>query len=504
MDMEYYKEMLTAVRREFSRYRALCALLFAIVLIGVVTAGMFWPKAYESNALVYIDSANVIEPLLEDRTNVRNVDRAAQAQKLIYTRSVLTGAARKTGLLDDNSTPEHIEQVVMKLRNSLTVEAETENFFRVTLWDSSAKRSYEVLNAVLETFIGNRAAAKQSDSSNAYSFINAQVQLYKSQLDEAARKLKQNKENSPDVTEEAVKERLAQLTMEIQDLEITVRETESKIATTRRLLSDENRFLNSQSQVSLLQQRRLALMNQLNELRLSYQESYPDIVSIKGQLAEVEAALAAKDPAAQLDVSPGLTGEALYEDLRKQLSIAEVNVKAQKQRLESLKELRLEESRRADKVAENKALLAELTRDYNVIVKVYEELLSRQESAKLSVAINKNTGGENYKIVEHPVYPLEPGGPQFIHFAMAAPLLGLGAPFGLLLAFIMADPRIRSVTTLVQSIPAELELMGVIPHFNSPAETRAARAEIAMLAMFCLVVLVGYGFMVYAGITGLV
>ena len=502
MDMEYYKEMLVAIKREFGRYRALCALAFAIVLIGVVTAGIFWPKAYESNALVYIDSVNVIEPLLRERGEVRDVDRAEQAEKLIYTRGVLTSAARDIGLLTEESSPEQVEEVITHLRQSITVEAEGENFFRVTYWDKNPKQSFQVLQSVLQTFIGNRAEAKQDESGNAYSFINSQVQLYKAQLDEAERRLKENRANSPDISEAAVEARIASLTMEIQDVEIAIEESESKIATTTRLLQDENQYLNTHSQLALLHQRRRDLMMQLNELRLSYQESYPDIVSIKAQLAEVDAALESGG-AVKYEGSIGQTGEALFEDLRKQLSVAEVNIKAQKSRLESLKSLLQEEYKRADLVAENKARLAELNRDYSVIVDVYEELLSRQESAKLSVAMNMNSGGENYKIVEQPVYPLEPGGPRFYHFALAAPVLGLGAPFGLLLAFIMADPRIRSVTNLIEKIPPDLELMAVIPHFNSPAETRTARAEIAMLTMFCTVVIIGYGFLVYAGVTGL-
>lgn len=504
MDMEFIKETLAALKREFSRFRAVCALVFAVVMIGVIGAGMFWPKSYESNALVYIDSANIIEPLLNDRARVSDIDRAEQAEKLLYTRSLLRAAAEQTGLLTPDSTPEDVDRVITSLRNKLMVEAEGESFFRVTFWNKNPDRSYEVLNALLQTFIGNRSGARHDESSNAYTFINSQVTEYKKQLDEAERKLQAHKAASPGVSEADVKQRISEITNEIQNLRIAIQQTESQIATTKQLLNEEDQYLSARSESGALKQRRRALQEELAQLRLSYRESYPDIISIKGQLQDIDATLQAMGAGEGYQPATGEGGGALFEDLRSQLSVAEVNLRSQSKRLQSLKELLADERQRADAAATAEARLAELQRDYNVIVQVYEKLLARQETAKMTVALNTSGGNGNYDIIEEPVYPLEPGGPQFIHFAVAAPVLGLGAPIGLLLALIMADPRIRSTSRLMESAPPELELMAVVPHFESPAEKRRARAEIAMLAIFCTIAIVAYGMLVYAGFTGLV
>lgn len=501
MDMTYYKEILFALRRELAHHRSLCALVFALVLISVITAGLFWNKSYETDALIYIDSANILEPLLRGRAEVSDIDRAEQAQELMYTRSLLTRVGRESGLLTEDSSPREMEAVIRHLRNNIAVEAESTNYFRVSYINSDPERSFDVLSALVNTFIGNRASAKQSESSNAFSFIDSQVQLYRMQLDEAEKKLKENKSESLDTTEEAVKERITNLTTEIQDLEIRMQENESKIATTRQLLEEEGDYLNKQSELFMLKQRERALQSELNELRMAYQESYPDIIQIKGQLEDVRKEMANLGSVQELEGTYSQTGEALFDDLRKQLSVAEVDLRSQKRRMASLKALLEDEHKRADRVAENQARLAELRRDYDVIVDVYEELLSRKENAKLSMAMNVEGGNEKYKIIEPPVYPLTAAGPAFVHFAVAAPVLGLGAPFGLLLALIMLDPRIRTVSTLTETMPVEMELMGVVPHFDSPSEKRAARNETVMLVIFCTMVLVGYGFIVYAGLT---
>src|SRR5690606_37832151 len=162
------------------------SLVFAVVLIGVICAGMFWPKAYETDALIYIDSANVIEPLLtEPRYQATKINRAELAKKLLNTRRLLTETARQTGMLNEESTAEDVDRVVKKLRQSIEIEAEGENYFRVSYWDKNPERSYAVVNNLIQTFIGNRSMAKQSDSSSAFDFISTQVASYKQQMAEA-------------------------------------------------------------------------------------------------------------------------------------------------------------------------------------------------------------------------------------------------------------------------------------------------------------------------------
>src|SRR5690606_19829483 len=91
----------------------------------------------------------------------------------------------------------------------------------------------------------------------------------------------------------------------------------------------------------------------------------------------------------------------------------------------------------------NKAKLAELTRDNEVNKEIYDDLLKRREKARVSMRLDVEGQGLNYKIHEPAAYPLAPSGIRFLHFAIAGLFLGLLAPIGILAAVLQVDPRVR-------------------------------------------------------------
>ncbi|MBR9804974.1 chain length-determining protein, partial [bacterium] len=99
--------------------------------------------------------------------------------------------------------------------------------------------------------------------------------------------------------------------------------------------------------------------------------------------------------------------------------------------------------------------------DYNVTRSIYEDMLSRKEKARLSMTLDIEGQGVTYRVQEPPVYPIEPKGLRFRHFAIAAPVLGLLAPIGLFGLYILLDPRVRTPGLL--SALDDVELLGVIP-----------------------------------------
>jgi hypothetical protein len=160
--------------------------------------------------------------------------------------------------------------------------------------------------------------------------------------------------------------------------------------------------------------------------------------------------------------------------------------------MQSLVHLQEQEHERAQRVAANQAQLSELTRDYNVTRDVYEEMLQRKESARLSMTLDIEGQGVSYRIQEPATFPLKPSGIRFIHFAIIGPILGLLAPIGLLILYVMLDPHFRSARALQQQLPAGIELFGVIPHYNTPLADRFLKKDVVMLLILCLLAMAAY------------
>ena len=171
------------------------------------------------------------------------------------------------------------------------------------------------------------------------------------------------------------------------------------------------------------------------------------------------------------------------------MSEAEVNVKTLELKLASARRLLGDEVGNSKQSAEYQAQLAELTRDYTVTKEIYEDLLARKEKARMSVALDVQGQGLNYRIQEPAAYPTAPVGMRFIHFFLAAPLLGLLVPLAALVAYIQLDPRMRFVARVEEALPQTVPVMVVVPHMRTATERRVTRAEWSYLAIFAAVVL---------------
>lgn len=498
MDKVYIKDLLRALKSELIRFRFWCVALFILVSFAVLAAGAFWPKKYSTTALLVADITTIIEPLLKGRAEITGIDRSEQAREVIYTRNIIEAASREAGLLTNNTLPAEQDRIIRDMRAGLIVKPEKNNYFRIEYASTDPDRSFETLNAVINVFIEDTARKKREESLGAYNFIDAQVQSYRRQLELAEQKLKEFKGQNLDGSESTVTNRIAQLRNEIEALKITSEETQARINLIQQQLNNEGQYQQAKGQIDELRQRRQTLQSQLEQLLLTYQENYPDVISLRGQIQELDTAIENMQASGEVYGSSAKIENPLYEELRKQLQAADVDLRGQKRRMQSLVHLQEQEYERAKRVATNQAELSELTRDYNVTRDVYEEMLQRKESARLSMTLDIEGQGVSYRIQEPATFPLRPTGIRFIHFAVIGPFLGLLLPLGLLILYVMLDPHIRSARILQNQLPEDIEMLGVIPHYHSPLGERLLRKDMLMLLALGFLAMVAYvSFAVY-------
>lgn len=493
--LQYIKDVLIALKAELIRHRGLAALMFASVFAAVLFLSVKWPKHYVSSASIIMDVTNVIEPLLRGAAETSQADSYEKVQDLVYSRRILEQVLNRVEPNAKDLPADELEVAIANIRSNLLVSnKERKNVTQITYRASTADEAYDTLAAVVEVFIEDRMAAKQRDSHEAHDFISEQVVRYKTRLEQAEARLKEFKTRNVDINEDTVKERINGLTSEIQALKISINETEAKIRITKTQLVEESKSLNVREKMLALEERRKSLVEEIDRLRVVYQDSYPDIVSLKAQVDEIDWTMA------QLREERGWSSSQaselpLYEELRKQLSTAEVDLQTKQRRLTALERLLEQEYALADKVTAIQTELTDLTRDYNVTKKVYEEMLARKENANLTLALHDEGQGESYKVFEPPVYPLEPSGIPALYVFLSAPFLALAAPVGLALAFIILDPRIRSYTVLSTKLPENVHLLGYIPHRGSPLGRRLLRKDMLLLTTLAIILL---GLYIYA------
>ncbi|RZA07745.1 MAG: chain length-determining protein [Moraxellaceae bacterium] len=486
MDKAYLKDLILALKTELVRFRFWFVALFLALSFAVLAIGALWPKTYATNALLVADVTKIIEPLLKGSAEITKMDRSEQAREVIYTRGIIEAAGKEAGLIKRDMTPEQQDKIIKGIRQGLIVKPEKNNYFRLMYEANDPDRSFDVLNSIVNVFIADTEKKKREESQGAYTFIDAQVQSYKHQLELAEEKLKDFNSQNVDGNEASVSARINQLRTDIESLKISIEESQARVNTLQTQLGNEGQYQHAKGLVDEMKQRRQMLNTQLEQLLLAYQEGYPDIVSIRAQLTELDASISKLQVSGEVYSNSDKVENPLYEELRKQLSVADVDLRSQKRRMESLVRLQAQEHERAQRVASNQAQFAELTRDYDVTRKVYEEMLQRKEAARLSMTLDIEGQGVSYRIQEPATFPIKPSGLGFIHFAILGPVLGFLLPLLLLIGFILVDPHIRSARLLQKELPSDVEMLGVIPHYHSPLGERLLRKDVIIISVMAV------------------
>lgn len=511
MIIQYVKIIL----REAYRNKYYVCLGFVATALGVLALGFVSPKQYETSATLFADRTNIIQPLLSGQASITKVnDQARVVKEAIYSPRVLSKVITRSGILSGSESPAEIERHTNSLRDAIEVRGIGGSYIRVSYAAADQDITYNVLKSIVEVFIRDSSDAKRSESRQAYEFINSQVESYKTQLQRAEEKLRAFKVTSVNGTEASVNQRISELRATIESLNLDIEGVRTRIRGVESELGNESQFVVQQQRLSIYRSSLSKAQQDLEIALLSYTDTHPDVLALKSQIEDLQRIIfdtrnqeksarvdAGAASAAASSVGVGGAGSQdiavnpLYEELRGELSEAKVAYKTKSRRLQSTKRLLEEERDRLRRVAEGEAELAELNRDYNVTKAIYEDMLERKEKARLSMTLDIEGRGLTYKIQEPPAYPLNASGLTFVHFLMIGPVLGLIFPLGLLVAYILVDPRIRMSSQLHRW--EGIDVLGVIAHRKTSIRRRILQLDAIIIGALLMMVCAAYSYAIY-------
>ena len=466
---------LPLMTRELRRRRVPLAVVFAaIALVGLLAAAL-WPRKYESSTTILVKEESIIQPLMEGRAVATGVtDRARIAREVIFSRKIVEQVLRQGGWLDSNPSPIEQERLAIELRRRTSIDSQGPNLIRISYWDRDPVRALEVARTYGDSFIAESLAAKERESREAYEFIAARAAEYHAKLLQAEERLKEFRASNPDARPGAVADvntRIAQLRANIESARSGVAESSVRASAVASQISAERSVTAVQNRDSQYRERLGKLQTELDTLRLSYTDEYPDVVRLKRQIEDLEREIASSpgesrpQPALGYAVVPGSAA------LRAELTRARGEAAAMSARATEAEALLEAELERANRIADHEAVYAELTRDYEVNRDLYQDLLKRRENARVSMNLDAEHRGLTFRVQEPAALPLQPSGLRFMHFSAASLVAAFAVPLGLLLLLVRLDPRVRSAEQLRSAVP--VPVLATIPrHVRGPERRR--------------------------------
>ncbi len=158
---------------------------------------------------------------------------------------------------------------------------------------------------------------------------------------------------------------------------------------------------------------------QLNTLLIENTESHPAVIAIKKKIAQ-------------------LKGERKKELLKMEEKGIDINS-------ENFKEISYSVPRQQQE-------LAKLQRDTKVNAALYEQLLSRLESAKISKKLDSAEEGTRFKIIEPPRLPIIPVKPNILRIIIFGFAFGLGIAGGIIFLFEASNRAFRTLEDAKKSL----------------------------------------------------
>ena len=432
----------------------------AWIICGVGWASIYaMPNQFESNARLYVDADAVLTPLLKGLV----ADSAPVSQLDVLQRTLLSGPnleklIGKTDLDLSIIRPGDRESLVQRLQANIKVVSQTRNLFTISYRNPNPKLAYDVVRTLLTIFIESATGGNRNDMDNARRFLEHQISSYEQQLRAAERRRADFRSKYMDILPpdgggggttavEAARSNARQIEGQFIDSKMKRDALKQELANTPQLLVVEH---GSAGGGGGGQSRLAQAVQELNDLRLRLTDAHPDVIAQRKRIADMKingsgGSSTGTGPVARGDGKDRSLPNPVYDQVKIRLVEAESQVAS----LERQADDALKYREKIEKIQrEQPGLAAEyqnLDRDYNVLRKNYEELLSRLQSANIAQAADTQADQVKLQIVDPPQVSRLPVAPNRLLLIPAILLVGLGAGIAVPIGMAQLD---RSFTTV--------------------------------------------------------
>lgn len=461
-----------------------------IVIVGAVSVYLM-PDQYEASARVYVDTQSVLKPLMSGLTVEPNLDQQiAMMSRTLISRPNIEKVVGMSDLNLTAKTNEQTESQIDYLTRSIDLRSSGGiNLYTIAFRNSNPDSARKVVQSLLTIFVESNLGNKRKDSDTARRFIDDQIKAYEQKLTQAENALKEFKINNLATMQGNGKDYFAQMSEagnELATARLSLEEAENGRAALRRQMSGDDTVLlgngaaDSTQSVSMpeLDSRIAALKKNLDEMRLRFTDAYPDIISTKRIIAELESQKKA-EIAAMVKSSPTrspLGNNPVYQQLQVQLAQAESDVASLQTRVANYEARYNKLKAAANNVPKIEADLQQLNRDYEVNKANYEKLIGRRESAQMSSDMDASAGLVEFRVIDPPRVSPRPVAPNRVLLVSMVFLGALAGGIGV--AFLMGQIRPTFSDRKALREVSGLPILGTVTMIWTDGQVRARRRKL--------------------------
>jgi polysaccharide chain length determinant protein (PEP-CTERM system associated) len=492
---------------------------WAILPAIAITAGVYaWvrtlPNQYRSDTLILVVPQRVPESYVRSTVTTRIEDRLQSITQQILSRTRLERIIQDFNLYSEARKNAIMEDVVDRMRGSISVQVVKGDAFRVSFTADEARTAMRVTERLASLFIEENLRDREVLAEGTNQFLEAQLEDARRRLIETERKVEEYKRQfAGELPEQKDANMQGQhnLEMQLQALTEALNRDRDHRLVVERLIADADApdaapvappapplqvgpdglpiGATSAQQLEAAQATLQAMQTRLTP-------QHPDIVRMKRVIAELQKKADAEALARPVSAgAPALTpAEAMKRnrlaEMKAELEKIDKQIVVKVDTEQRLRTAMAMYQKRIEAAAGRQSELTELTRDYQTLQSTYTGLLGKKEDSKVAANLERRQIGEQFKILDPARLPERPTSPNRTQLHSMGLLAGVGFGVALMALIEYLDKTLKSETDVTAAL--NLLVLATVPILPEVGARAARRVKlITVSAMVLLVAVVG-------------
>ena len=264
------------------KHRRYVVTTFMVISFAFLLIGMNWPNQYTATTTVFVEQKNILGRMIEGVAVQSTVDDQTRiAREIIFGRKLMRQIVEGEPWNLADASPTQQELLIGELSSRIIVTNVGTNLIKIEYTDTDPQRSFMTTQRIASGFIDQSSDSQIRESQSAFEFIDQQVKAYEDKLavnEDSLEAFRSENEYVRAGAEADSRMNIGTIRATIDRVEQELREAEITKQSLDQQLYGEETSAALLSKSTQYQIRIGELQTELDALRLTYHDTYPDII----------------------------------------------------------------------------------------------------------------------------------------------------------------------------------------------------------------------------------
>jgi polysaccharide chain length determinant protein (PEP-CTERM system associated) len=462
-------------------------LIIAVALVVMALAAYLavtLADVYRSSTLILVTPQSLPAQYVSSTVTTTIEQRMQAIAQQILGRTMLEKVVNEFNLFSGDKFQISTDARVAMLRQRMALTINRNNTFTISFDSESPQMARLVTARIASLFIEENLRVREQQATGTTSFINAEAERLRKELEEQEQRVNKFRaqywHELPE-NREANARSLEQLRRELDNGTIRLSTLQDRKTALEKQLAEAELFERQLGKIDAVRAGATGTLShydrkkELESLLAKYSDKHPDVVRLRRDLENaplekpVEAAKKSEPDRTLAGKSPLMM--TLVGQLR-EVNTEMLSLHSQNSNLRSQMALL---QARIDNTSIRAIELSKITRDYDITLKKYQDLLAKGLESELAENMERKQKGEQFQIVDPantPQHPVAPNRPRILILGI---LLGIGGGVGAAVLLDMLDKSFKSQEDLTgyTNIPVLAVLPAIVTRGSILAQRQA-------------------------------